>query len=31
MRAGRSKIPMYGLVDVDITPANRLLAGHDPP
>ena len=23
MRAGRSKIPMYGLVDVDITAANR--------
>jgi hypothetical protein len=22
---------MYGLVDVDITTANRLLAGHDPP
>ena len=31
MRAGRSKMPMYGLVDVDITTANRLLAGHDPP
>jgi pyruvate/2-oxoglutarate dehydrogenase complex dihydrolipoamide acyltransferase (E2) component len=24
-------MPMYGLVDVDITTANRLLAGHDPP
>jgi hypothetical protein len=31
MRAGRSKMPMYGLVDVDITTANRVLAGHDPP
>jgi len=31
MRAGRPKMPMYGLVDVDITTANRLLAGHDPP
>ena len=30
MRAGRRKMPMYGLVDVDITKANRLLAGHDP-
>ena len=24
-------MPMYGLVDVDITAANRLLTGHDPP
>jgi hypothetical protein len=31
MRAGRGKMPMYGLVDVDITTANRLLAGQDPP
>jgi pyruvate/2-oxoglutarate dehydrogenase complex dihydrolipoamide acyltransferase (E2) component len=31
MRAGRSKMPMYGLVDVDITTANQLMAGHDPP
>jgi 2-oxoacid dehydrogenases acyltransferase (catalytic domain) len=31
MRAGRSKMPMYGLVGVDVTTANRLLAGHDPP
>lgn len=31
MRAGRRKMPMYGLVDVDVTTANRLLAGHDPP
>ena len=31
MRAGRRKMPMYGLVDVDVTTANRLLADHDPP
>ena len=31
MRAGRRKMPMYGLVDVDITTANRMLACHDPP
>ena len=31
MRAGRRKMPMFGLVEVDITTANRLLAGHDPP
>ena len=31
MRAGRSKMPMYGLVDVDVTTANRLLASHEPP
>jgi pyruvate/2-oxoglutarate dehydrogenase complex dihydrolipoamide acyltransferase (E2) component len=31
MRAGRGKMPMYGLVDVDVTTANQLLAGHDPP
>jgi len=31
MRAGRRKMPMYGLVEVDITTATRLLAGHDPP
>jgi pyruvate/2-oxoglutarate dehydrogenase complex dihydrolipoamide acyltransferase (E2) component len=31
MRAGRSKVPMYGLVDADVTTANRLLAAHDPP
>jgi pyruvate/2-oxoglutarate dehydrogenase complex dihydrolipoamide acyltransferase (E2) component len=24
-------MPMYGLIDVDITTASRLLAGHDPP
>jgi pyruvate/2-oxoglutarate dehydrogenase complex dihydrolipoamide acyltransferase (E2) component len=31
MRAGRRKMPMYGLVGMDVTEANRLLAGHDPP
>jgi pyruvate/2-oxoglutarate dehydrogenase complex dihydrolipoamide acyltransferase (E2) component len=31
MRAGRRKMPMYGLIDVDVTTANRLLTGHDPP
>ena len=31
MRAGRRKMPMYGLVDVDVTAANRLLASSDPP
>jgi hypothetical protein len=31
MRAGRGKMPMYGLADADMTTANRLLAGHDPP
>jgi pyruvate/2-oxoglutarate dehydrogenase complex dihydrolipoamide acyltransferase (E2) component len=31
MRAGRRKMPMYGLVDVDVTTANQLLAVHDPP
>jgi pyruvate/2-oxoglutarate dehydrogenase complex dihydrolipoamide acyltransferase (E2) component len=31
MRAGRRMAPMYGLVDVDVTRANRLLAAHDPP
>jgi pyruvate/2-oxoglutarate dehydrogenase complex dihydrolipoamide acyltransferase (E2) component len=31
MRAGRRRVPMYGLVDVDVTRANRLLAGHQPP
>ena len=30
MRAGQRKMPMYGLVDVDVTTANRLLASHDP-
>jgi hypothetical protein len=28
MRAGRRMAPMYGLVDVDVTKANRLLASH---
>ena len=31
MKAGRPKMPMYGLVEVDVTTANRLLASHDPP
>ena len=31
MRAGRRRVPMYGLAEVDVTTANRLLAGHDPP
>jgi pyruvate/2-oxoglutarate dehydrogenase complex dihydrolipoamide acyltransferase (E2) component len=31
MRAGRRKMPMYGLVDVDVTTANQLLAACDPP
>jgi len=31
MRAGRRLAPMYGLVDVDVTEANRILACHDPP
>ena len=31
MRAGRRKMPMYGLVDADVTEARRLLASHDPP
>jgi pyruvate/2-oxoglutarate dehydrogenase complex dihydrolipoamide acyltransferase (E2) component len=31
MRAGRRKMPMYGLIDVDVTEASRLLASHHPP
>jgi pyruvate/2-oxoglutarate dehydrogenase complex dihydrolipoamide acyltransferase (E2) component len=31
MRAGRRMAPMYGLVDVDVTKANRLLTAHEPP
>jgi hypothetical protein len=31
MRAGRRKMPMYGLIDADVTTASRLLAEHDPP
>lgn len=31
MRAGRRIAPMVGLVDVDVTEANRLLAAHEPP
>ena len=31
MRAGRRMAPMYGLVDVDVTKANRLLASPERP
>jgi len=31
MRAGRRIAPMVGLVDVDVTRANQLLAAHEPP
>jgi len=31
MRAGRRMAPMVGLIDVDVTTANRLLASHQPP
>lgn len=31
MRAGRRMAPMYGLVDVDVTEANRILCSRDPP
>ena len=31
LRAGRRMAPMSGLIDVDVTTANRLLASHDPP
>jgi pyruvate/2-oxoglutarate dehydrogenase complex dihydrolipoamide acyltransferase (E2) component len=31
MRAGRRRMPMYGLIDVDVTAAKRLLACQDPP
>jgi len=31
MRAGRRMAPMVGLVDVDVTKANRLLAASEPP
>ncbi|HZC41984.1 MAG TPA: 2-oxo acid dehydrogenase subunit E2 [Streptosporangiaceae bacterium] len=30
MRAGRRRVPMYGLVELDVTKANRLLAGCRP-
>jgi pyruvate/2-oxoglutarate dehydrogenase complex dihydrolipoamide acyltransferase (E2) component len=30
-RAGRRRVPMYGLVDVDVTTAKRLLEAADPP
>jgi hypothetical protein len=31
MRAGRRMVPMYGLMEVDVTKAKRILASHDPP
>jgi hypothetical protein len=31
MRAGRRMAPMYGLIDVDVTEANQILASHHPP
>lgn len=31
MRAGRRMAPMYGLLDLDVTKARRILAAHDPP
>jgi pyruvate/2-oxoglutarate dehydrogenase complex dihydrolipoamide acyltransferase (E2) component len=31
MRASRRMAPMYGLLDVDVTKARRILASHDPP
>jgi pyruvate/2-oxoglutarate dehydrogenase complex dihydrolipoamide acyltransferase (E2) component len=31
LRAGRRMAPMHGLVDLDVTEANRLLAAHEPP
>jgi hypothetical protein len=31
MRADRRVAPMHGLVDVDVTEANRLLGAHHPP
>ena len=31
MRAGRRTVPMYGLMEVDVTAAKRILAGQDPP
>ena len=31
MRAGRGMTPMHGLVDLDVTHANQLLARHEPP
>jgi len=31
MRAGRRMAPMYGLAEMDVTTAKRLLAAHDPP
>ena len=31
VRAGRRIVPMHGLLEVDVTDARRLLAGHEPP
>src|ERR671921_2910197 len=31
VRAGRRIVPMHGLLEVDVTDARRLLAGHQPP
>jgi pyruvate/2-oxoglutarate dehydrogenase complex dihydrolipoamide acyltransferase (E2) component len=31
MRAGRRMTPMHGLVDLDVTQANQLIADHEPP
>jgi pyruvate/2-oxoglutarate dehydrogenase complex dihydrolipoamide acyltransferase (E2) component len=31
MRAGRRMVPMYGLMELDVTQAKRILASHDPP
>ena len=31
MRAGRRIVPMYGLVEVDVTKAQRILASDHPP
>ena len=31
VRAGRRIVPMHGLIEVDVTEARLLLAGHDPP
>jgi chloramphenicol O-acetyltransferase len=31
LRAGRHAVPMHGLLEVDVTEANRLLGEHDPP
>jgi pyruvate/2-oxoglutarate dehydrogenase complex dihydrolipoamide acyltransferase (E2) component len=31
MRAGKRTVPMYGLLDLDVTEARKLLASHEPP